>query len=217
MTSANFSQEAPVNADQPTILVPEHFGAPFEGGFYGGKIISHGGAKIFAVVWAPKAEGETRLPWHTRYDEIAGAASCWHSMDNTVAMAEAGSELAKWALGLEIAGHKDWCLPARDVLELAYRNLKPGTRENLCSFRDGDNPSSIPAGYPYTEEAPAQTSAEAFRVGGAEAFEEDWYWSSTQFSSYDAWSQDFYSGHQGDNDKKYEALGRAVRLIQLNP
>jgi hypothetical protein len=208
-----------VNADQPTILVPETIGSPFEGGFYGGQIRSHGGAKIFAVVWAPKALGETSMPWLPSYNDVPNARSCFHSTDNTRAMAEAGSELAKWALGLEIAGHKDWCIPARDVLELGYRHLKPTTYKTGGYFRDGDNPSSVPVGYPYNlGELPAQTSVEAFRNGGAEAFEDEWYWSSTQFSSSLAWGQYFDLGYQDGLFKTdSECRARAVRLIQLNP
>ncbi len=204
-----------MNADAPSILVPADFGTPFEGGFYGGKIRS--GEKIFAVVWAPKALGETEMIWLPSYKDVPNATSCFHSMDNTVAMAEAGSPLAQWARGLNIDGKTDWCIPARDVLELAYRHLKPTDNENSASFRDGDNPSSIPAGYPYTEELPAQTAAEAFRKGGAEAFDPVWYWSSTQYSSIIAWGQYFDNGFQNYNYKKAEARARAVRLIQLNP
>ena len=209
-------QENPVNADRPSILVPAAHGTPFEGGFYGGQIRS--GEKIFAVVWAPKALGEKVSIWLPSYKDVPNARSCFHSMDNTRAMAEAGSPLAQWALGLELAGHKDWCIPARDVLELGYRHLKPTNYENSASFRDGDNPSSIPVGYPYTEQVPTQTPAEAFRKGGPEAFEAAWYWSSTQYSSHYAWGQDFGNGNQGFSDgKEFEARARAVRLIQLNP
>ena len=204
-----------MNADQPTILVPEQFGAPFEGGYYGGQIRS--GAKTFAIAWAPKATGTTKAAWLPKRKLVPGASSCFHSMDNTLAMAAAGSKLAKWALALDIAGHKDWCMPARDVLELAYRHLKPGTAENVAGSRDGDNPSSIPPGYPYTEQLPAQTSAIAFQAGGAEAFDPVWYWSSTQSSEDNAWLQYFLNGGQDDNYKSYEAQARAVRLIQLNP
>jgi hypothetical protein len=220
MTTSNLFQPPtgePVNSEKPTILVPEQYGAPFEGGFYGGKILSHGGLKIFGIAWAPKLLGETKAIWLPRYKDVPNACSCFHSMDNTVAMAKAGSPLAKWILGREINGKTDWCIPARDVLELAYRNLKPGIGENSASFRDGDNPSSIPAGYPYTEQAPIQTTAEAYRAGGVEAFDEAWYWSSTQYSSTDAWGQYFSYGGQGYNLKKFEARSRAVRLIQLNP
>ncbi len=205
-----------MNQNKPSILVPAQFATAFEGGFYGGTINSHGGTKKFAIVWAPKALGEKKSIWLPSYTDVPNAASCFHSMDNTVAMAEAGSPLAKWALGLEINGHKDWCIPARDVLELAYRNLKPGTDENSASFRDGDNPSSIPAGYPYTEQSPIQTTADVFREDGPEAFEQRWYWSSTQYSEGYAWYQFFGHGYQGYSLKSYEALARAVRLIQLS-
>ena len=204
-----------MNADQPTILVPAQIGAPFEGGFYGGQIRS--GAKTFAIAWAPKAQGETKAAWLPKRKLVPGATSCYHSMDNTRAMAEAGSKLAKWALGLDIAGHSDWCIPARDVLEFAYRHLKPGTQDNYAGFRDGDNPSSIPPGYPYTEQAPAQTSVAAFQKGGAEAFDPVWYWSSTQYSEGSAWNQTFGYGSQLSTSKSAEAQARAVRLIQLNP
>ena len=208
-----------MNADQSTIIVPADLGSPFEGGFYGGKIASHGGRKIFAVVWAPKALGEAaNMVWLPSYKGVPNAASCFHSMDNTVAMAEAGSPLAQWARGLNIEGHTDWCIPARDVLELAYRHLKPTTEETGCYFRDGENPSSVPVGYPYRQaDAPVQTQAEAFREGGAEAFEPEYYWSSTQCSSTSAWSQDFSGGGQYGGDKFSEVRARAVRLIQLNP
>lgn len=36
--------------------IPDTFGAPYEGGYYGGKIKI--GPAIFAILWAPKAEGE---------------------------------------------------------------------------------------------------------------------------------------------------------------
>ncbi len=200
----------------PSIIQPAAIGTPFEGGFYGGLIRSHGGAKTFAIAWAPKALGELTGVWHPPAKNVPDAASCAHSVDNTVAMATAGSKLAVQALALDINGFKDWCLPARDVLELAYLHLKPGTRANWASFRDGDNPSAIPAGYPYTKELPTQTSVELFRAGGDEAFEEVIYWTSSQFSAGSAWYQLFYNGLQFTNDKKFSARARACRLIPFN-
>lgn len=190
-------------------------GTPFEGGFYGGQIRIND--HIFAIAWAPKAQGTTRAIWLPGYTDVPNAASCFDSMANTKAMAEAGSPLAQWALGLSIGGLTDWCVPARDVLELGYRLLKPTDEENSCSFRDGDNPSSLPAGYPCTEQSPAQTTAESFRSGGPEAFEANWHWSSTQYSSGYAWTQTFGGGYTGYRNKRYEASARACRMIQLNP
>ncbi len=204
-----------MKSDNPNTIVPETFGTPFEGGFYGGNIRI--GALIFAIAWAPKAEGEIKGPWLPSYKTVPGTESCFDSVANTKAMAEAGSPIAKQALATTINGHSDWVIPARDVLELGYRHLKPGSGENSASFRDGDNPSSVPAGYPYTEASPEQTTAEAFRTGGPEAFDEAWYWSSTQYSEDYAWLQYFLYGYQIYSSKKYEGRARLVRLIQLNP
>lgn len=194
--------------------VPD-IGAPFEGGFFGGQI-RIGGA-ILAVIWAPKSLGEAEGVWLPDSAMVPDALSYCDSMDDTKAMAEAGSPLAQWALGLEINSHKDWCLPARDVLELGYRHLKPTTRKTGCYFRDGDNPSSLPPGYPYTEGAPVtQTAIEPFKAGGAEAFDASWYWSSTVYSDASAWCQYFGNGLQNFSHQFIELRARAVRLIQLN-
>ncbi len=199
----------------PALQVPDTIGAPFEGGFYGGQIRI--GAALYAIAWAPKAQGEiVGTAWLDHYDSVPGATSCNDSAANTKAMAEAGSALAKWAQGLEIGGFTDWCVPARDVLELAYRHLKPTDDENATSFRDGDNPSSVPPGLPYTDTSPALTSVLAFRAGGPEAFDPQWYWSSTQYSSFHAWLQGFSNGFQiSIGYKRFEARCRAVRMIQL--
>jgi hypothetical protein len=201
-----------MKSDKSTILVPQ-FGEAFEGGFYTGQI--RHGDKIYGVATAPKALGEIKGIWLPSYKDVE--TNCFHSMDNTRAMAEAGSPLAQQALAAEINGFKDWSIAARDVVELQYRNLKPGMRKNYCSFRDGDNPSSLPPGHPYAETLPAQTAVEAFRTGGAEAFEEEWYWTSTQYSSNYAWGQGFGGGFQSTLVKYYEVRARLVRLIQLNP
>ncbi len=198
-----------------TIIEPTTIGTAFEGGFYGGKIRI--GVAIFAIVWAPKAEGEISGKWLDTYTDVPGATSCFDSMANTKAMAEAGSPIAQMALSANIGGHTDWCIPARDVLEMGYRFLKPSTKKNCCSFRDGDNASSIPSGYPYTAELPAQTSVEPFQKGNTDAFEEAWYWSSTQSSEDYAFNQGFSYGIQDYYDVKgNEGRCRFVRLIQLN-
>ncbi len=193
-------------------LVPAAIGAAYEGGFYAGTIRMFG--MLFAVAVASKAQGELKGKWLDSYTGVPGAQSYFDSMENTKAMAEAGSDLAKQALALEINGHKDWCIPSRDVLELCYRHFKPTTEENAV-HRYGDNPSSVPAGYPYTEALPTQTAVAVFQDVDAEAFEEEWYWSSTQYSDDNAWIQYFRYGNQTNDIKSYEARARAVRLIQL--
>ena len=119
------------------------------------------------------------------------------------------------ALGLKIGSFTDWYLPSRDELELCYRAFKPTDDKNWC-YR-GDNPSSVPVGYAYSQDAPGQTKEEAFKKGGAEAFDATWYWSSTQYAGdagY-AWVQHFYDGGQLDGRKSLSYRARAVRRLAI--
>ena len=186
-------------------------GAPLKGGFFVGRIRL--GDAIYSIVVAPKADGDQApTPWNKTRKVVAGAQSFNDGLANTEAMASAGSALAKWARALRLGGFDDWYLPSRDELELCYRHLKPGTEENYV-WRSGDNPSSVPAGYPYTTTDPAQTTIEAFRIGGAEAFDENWYWTSTQSADEAefAWYQRFLTGGQLTDPQDVELRARAVR------
>jgi len=191
-------------------------GTAMDGGFYAGRIMV--GDQAYALVVAPKAEGEHNdTPWHNDDDNIEGATSYFDGLANTDAMAEAGSELAQWARTLTIAGHDDWYLPSQDELEIIYRNLKPTTRKNSCYARSGINLSAIEPTRPYTLKFPVQTQAELFQEGGSEAFETEWYWSSTQRASNSeyAWSQDFYHGIQYTYNKDLPCRARAVRRLPI--
>lgn len=188
-------------------------GDPLGGGFYAGQIRQADG--IYALIVAPKDGGEhDDIVWNGNRSRVEGALSYFDGAANTAAMAEAGSDLGKWALGLQANGYHDWYLPARDELEIIYRSLKP-TAGNYAGFRDGDNASSVPVGYPYTEQLPAQTSAAAFQADGAEAFKEEWYWTSTQSerNSVNAWVQGFNDGYQSLNHEDDEFRARAVRRL----
>jgi hypothetical protein len=190
-------------------------GAQIEGGYFAGVIRI--GAENYGIVVAPAGEGTLKGPWHAAEAAVDGACSCVDGLANTEAMAAAGSELASAARALAIAGFTDWYIPSRDELELCYRNLKPLAYENAATFRDGDNPSSIPAGYPYTEGLPAQTGVPEFQEGGAQAFADELHWSSSQYApgSRYAWSQDFSHGNQLNNVKGYAGRARAVRRFKI--
>ncbi|KWR88886.1 hypothetical protein RM96_18020 [Cupriavidus sp. IDO] len=185
------------------------------GGFYAGQIRQDDG--IYVLVVAPKDGGEHEdTPWHANSKQLDDALSYYDGNANTIAMARAGSALALWAVGLQLNGFDDWYLPARDELEIAYRYLKP-TAGNYVGYRHGENISAVPATYAYTEDSPAQTAATAFQEGGAEAFEEAWYWSSTQYAGFSshAWGQLFGDGYQYDNRKDFEFRARAVRRLTI--
>ncbi|MDM3889637.1 DUF1566 domain-containing protein [Pseudomonas juntendi] len=157
------------------------------------------------------AEHELKGVWGEYGKKIEGADSFTNSRANTEAMAAAGNELAKQVLALEIGGFTDWAIPARDVQELQYRHFKPTTEENWQYARSGDNPNSEPVGLLYTEENPLQTVHEAFREGGAEAFRDAAYWSSSQRSANTAFLMYFAGGTQGNYGKSTELRVRPVR------
>jgi hypothetical protein len=186
-------------------------GAPLDGGFYAGliRILD----ETFAIIVAPKATGEReRSPWGEHGKKIEGASSVFDGRSNTIAMAEAGCELAQWALTLQIGAAADWYLPSRDELEIIYRNLKPTAEENY-TWRHGENVSAVPPTYAYTEEVPAQTSVAPFQDDGAEAFADTWYWSSSQYSATNAWFQNFDDGYQHYDGERNELRARAVRRL----
>jgi hypothetical protein len=196
-----------------TSQIPTTIGAPFEGGFYAGTFSK--GGDMFVLILSPKVQGRhDPVVWGTYGKTIEGADSFVDGLANTQAMGKANLPLSTWALGLNIDGFNDWYLPSRDELEMLYRAFKPTTDENYV-YRHGDNPSSVPVGYPYTKNAPAQTTLAAFAAGGAEAFEDEWHWTSTQFSANTAWIQDFYGGGQLGAGKGGEARGVAVRRSKI--
>ena len=199
-----------------TSNIPTTFGTPFMGGFYTGRFQIDG--VEYALIVSPRdAETLEGAIWGKYGHSVDGARSCNDGLANTTAMKDAGNKAAEWALQLNIAGYTDWYLPSRDELELCYRNLKPTDDDNWASFRDGDNPSSLPTGYPYTDQSPQQTSATDFQSGGSEAFAEDWYLTSTQYSPYGAWIQGFGDGGQYDGHKGYARRARAVRRFKVTP
>ncbi|QIE84944.1 hypothetical protein [Pseudomonas nitroreducens] len=199
-----------------SIALPTVLGTPFEGGFYMGQFLLN--AERYALIRAPKALGfHAPIHWVNRGLLIPGADSFVDGLANTRAMAEAGSELAAWALGLSIGGHNDWYLGARDENEVVYRVCKPTAEENWCSFRDGDNPSSLPPGYPYTALAPGQSPIAIFQEGAEEALEARSYWTSTQYGPDYAWIQHFDDGTQYDVGKGDARPAFAVRRIKVTP
>lgn len=196
----------------PAPTAPTIPGTPYAGGYFVGRLRVAGVLHLLVV--APKDGGTLKGAWHADGADIPAARDCADGLANTRAMAEAGSTLAQQALACRIGGFEDWHIPSRDALELMYRHLKPTTRANYCSYRDGDNPSSEPTGYPYTKDSPAQTTAEAFRNGGPEALEDRWHWSSTQGSADGAYDQYFGDGTTDAGSKVWDdGVARLVRQI----
>ena len=190
-------------------------GTAMEGGTFGGIINVNGTHK--GIIWAPKQTGQIEsIQIHPSRKMVEGAGSPNDCQANMKALIDAGSPAAMQIAALNIDGFNDWLIPSRDVLELGYRHFKPTGMRNYCSWRDGENPNSVPPGWIYTEETPAQTTLDAFREGGPEAFDAAWYWSSTVLPAGDtAFFQGFTYGRQLNRNLSAECRVRAVRLIQL--
>ncbi len=193
----------------PAVTIPE-IGQPFGGGFFSGITRDPDTGKRYLNITAG-AEHELGGAWGEYGEKIEGADSFTSSRANTEAMAAAGSELAQQVLALDIGGFTDWAIPARDVQELQYRHFKPTTETNWAGRRDGDNPNSEPVGLLYSDESPSQTVLTSFQAGGAEAFKDTWYWSSSQRSAHSAFRMTFVDGYQNFSGKNDELRVRPVR------
>jgi len=196
-------------------------GDAYEGGFFAG-FISHtdDGVATHGLIVAPSASGYTTLQWKTSNTSTAGTSSDFNGSVNSANMNNASHPAAQYCEGLSIGGYSDWYLPARYELDIAYENLKPTTTSNNTSY--GINPYSVPERtVNRTAGTPAQTSIAAFQSGGAQAFDDPIYWSSTENNASLSWYLIFLDGFQSDGqnftngNKTFSTTVRAFRKFEL--
>jgi hypothetical protein len=164
-------------------------GSLLGGGFFGGEIIVEG--ERFALIVAPKASGEKLELQYKANDRSTTdkTTSDDDGLANSDRINDTNHPAAQFCRRLNIGGFSDWYLPSRDELAMLERNLGP-RRKN---------------------------TPELFREGEAEAFDTDWYWSSTEYAhnSSSAWIVYFGDGYQSDLDKDGFNGVRAVRRFKL--
>ena len=209
-------------------------GAACAGGYYAGRIIDAG--VTYALIVSPKASGGNggaTLAWkNANTTGPTGVQTLTNGLNASTVMAAAGAGVypaAYYCRGLSINSYSDWYLPARDELEVLYRNLKPGTTASYAytAYRsaavqgitgygidggdNGYNANSSPVGAAYTSASPAQTTVAVFKAAGGEDLVANNYWSATECTATNAWNQNFNNGNQNINNKTNANYVRAVR------
>ena len=198
--------------------LPAAIGAAFGGGFFAGQI-GTGGVATHNLVVAPLSSGEQgATAWKNAATATSGADSDIDGPQNTADMVADGNSAvypaAHFCNDAVIGGFSDWYMPAKNELEVCYFNLKPSTTSN--STGSGINPNAVPArASNYTAGNPAQTSAAAFQTGGAEPFQTELYWSSTEVSATSGANQYFSTGGQVSSAKYAGRRVRAVRRVAV--
>lgn len=201
-------------------FLPTVPGEAFGGGYYAGMMRYADGDYILIV--APKA-AEAVLQQKVSSTVTSGASSYHDGLANSNAMNNSTHPAAQHCRNYTGGGFVDWYQPARDELEVLYRNLKPSAEANFTGARlesgnNGDNASSVPVGAAYTAGSPSQTAIDAFKAGGPEAFDTLYlYWSSTDYAPGDghAWTQKASSGHQYYAAKVTVRKVRPVRRVKI--
>jgi hypothetical protein len=199
---------------------PTTIGQAYGGGFYAGKIaVGGGGVATHYLIVAPKASGENSARTWGVYGVTTAQTSVINGPTNSAVEAALGAsyQAAVFCEGLTIGGYSDWYLPAKNELEVLYYFLKPTTDNNNTST--GSNANAVspePISTNYTSGSPAQTSAGiGFRTGETNAFDSDYYWSSTENNATSAWFQTFTNGDQDPTNKSSIRYVRAVRRIPV--
>jgi hypothetical protein len=204
-------------------------------------------AAPWRVVLAPKSGGESTANMQYKTADTAAPVECRTLTNGRAATAAmiaantaAGSVIypaADFVRGVNdaaLSGYTDWELPARDWLELMWRNLKPVTLDNSVATRPssnsyirdantddialegrGLNRHSIPAGGAYTAADPARTALALFQTGGAQT--PPWeirFWSSSEYSATDAWTQHYYTSSPGYQSLTNKTLNFRVRAVR---
>lgn len=169
------SSESMINTGTVVAPTPPAIGEYWtgQGGYYAGDI-TYADGRQFHLVVADKSADITgaNSQWKTSNTTTAGTTNLSDGMANTESMIAAGIELhpaANHCVNYAGGENSDWYLPAKDELNVIYLNLNPSVSQS-----------------------------NRFANGGAQAFNNWHYWSSTEFNSAYPWSQLLTDGTIGN-------------------
>jgi hypothetical protein len=218
VTATNAIGTSAASAASNSITTALAIGQAFGGGFFAGQISTAGnGVANFNLVIGPVASAQANRAWKTS-NTSGDPTSVIDGPGNTVTMNSATYPAAQFCADLVTGGFSDWYMPALNELDVVYFGLKPTTSSNNTSV--GINPNAVPArASNYTAGTPAQTSAAAFQSGGAEAFSANYWWSSTQKTTFpgniSGYITFFGSGDLAGGYKTQVLPVRAVRRVAV--
>lgn len=196
---------------------PPPIGSAYGGGYFAGVFTTtQYGSPTHYLIVSPSSSGASYKQWKTSDTFTANTSSGIDGPTNSSNMNDADHPAAEFCEGLTIGGYTDWYMPAQYELEILYYNLKPTTTNNNTIY--GTNPYSIPSRTSaYTTSTPGQTTATDFQTGGSQAFDADYYWSSTQTTTTAAFVIYFLNGTQYGTafvKSSYNSV-RAVRRVPI--
>jgi hypothetical protein len=214
VTATGASGTGPASAASNSVTPAMQPGDAYGGGFFAGQI--NVSSVIYNLVVGPKATAYSSGKQFRTSTPSSDPTSVIDGPANSATMNSATYPAAEFCEGLTVGGFTDWYMPAKNELEVCYFFLKPETTANNTSW--GSNANAVspePVSTNYTSGAPAQTSATVFKTGNAESYETNTYWSSTESSSTQAWSQGFSNGTQNSGyfTKTSSLPVRAVRRV----
>jgi hypothetical protein len=213
VTATNATGTSAASAASNSITPVLQIGDVFGGGYFAGQISTAGNSVAdYNLVVGPRATAQSILQWKTSNTSTAGTSSVINGPANSTAMNDASHPAAQFCEGLTIGGYTDWYMPAKNELELFYYNFKSFANTNNTT--SGSNTNAVPSrASNYTGGNPARTTVTLFQGFGSESFTTNSYWSSTESTSLQAWSQDAYQGYQSPSFVK-DNMGTSVRAIR---
>jgi hypothetical protein len=204
-------------------------GDSFGGGYYAGKILDAGTTYALIIPSTASFSPASGIALSTTSNALPSATrTLTNGPAASASMNSSNYPAAYYCESLTLNGYTDWYLPARDELEIVYRNLKPSTAANATYARAstgfggdgatmGTNANSIPTQPGYTSSSPAQNIAKVnlTYTGTGAAAGNAYYWSSTENATGFSWLHSMSTGYQTNGIPNDQAARFAMPMRRV--